>query len=237
MSARFDVVALDADDTLWINEERYRDGEELLGRLLGGRFDAATISAHVLETETRNVRIFGYGVKSFTLSLMEVAVALGDGDVGGPAIRSLLDHGKWMLEGEIELYDGIPDTLERLARDHRLMLITKGDSFEQSHRVGRSGVTHLFRDIEIVGTKTPASYRALLERYDIDPGRFLMVGNSLKSDVLPVVEIGGHAIHVPREITWAHENVDESELDRSRFTTLANLMELPDWLAEAGSTG
>jgi len=231
MSGPFDVVALDADDTLWVNEERYRDGEQLLGRLLGGRFEAGAIADHELRGETRNVEVFGYGVKSFTLSLMEVAVALGDGDLDGHAIQALLDHGKWMLEGPIELYDGVADTLERLARDHRLMLITKGDSFEQSLRVGNSGVAHLFGDIEIVGTKNPASYRALLDRHGIDPGRFVMVGNSLKSDVLPVVEIGGAAVHVPRAITWAHEVVDESELDRSRFATLESLRELPDWLA------
>ncbi len=231
MSGAFDVVGLDADDTLWINEERYRDGEALLGRLLGGRHDADTLSERVLETETRNVEVFGYGVKSFTLSLIEVAVELSGGELGDDAVRALLDHGKWMLEAPIELYDGVPETLERLAAEHRLLLITKGDGFEQSLRVGNSGVEHLFEAVEIVGTKTPETYRELLSRHGIEPGRFVMVGNSLKSDVLPVLAIGGHAVHVPREITWAHEEVDESRLDRSAFETLANLGELPGWLA------
>lgn len=230
MSGAFDVVALDADDTLWVNEERYRDGEILLGRLLCERYDASTISRRVLETETRNVKVFGYGVKSFTLSLIEVAVELADGELGGEAVRALLNHGKWMLEGPIELYEGVAETLERLSAEHRLMLITKGDGFEQSLRVGRSGVEHLFETVEIVGTKTPETYRALLERHGVPPGRFVMVGNSLKSDVLPVLAIGGHAVHVPREITWAHEVVDEARVDRSAFATLENLGELPGWL-------
>lgn len=232
MSGAFDVVGLDADDTLWVNEERYRDGEALLGRLLGGRIDPDTLSRAVLRTETRNVKVFGYGVKSFTLSLIEVAVELADGELGGEAVRALLNHGKWMLEGPIELYEGVAETLERLSADHRLMLITKGDGFEQSLRVGRSGVEHLFEAVEIVATKTPETYRKLLERHGIAPERFLMVGNSLRSDVLPVVEIGGHAVHVPREITWAHEVVDESSVDRSSFATLGNLAELPGWLAD-----
>ena len=230
MTRPFDVVGLDADDTLWINEERYRDGEALLGRLLGGRFDPETLSQRVLEVETRNVGVFGYGVKSFTLSLIEVAVELSDGEIGNDAVRALLDHGKWMVEGPIELYDGVAGTLERLAADHRLMLITKGDGFEQSLRVGNSGVEHLFEAVEIVGTKTPEVYRELLGRHGIAPDRFVMVGNSLKSDVLPVLAIGGHAVHVPREITWAHEAVDESRVDRSAFATLGSLRELPTWL-------
>ncbi len=231
MSGRFDVVALDADDTLWINEERYRDGERLLRSLLGDRFDQATITRRVLEAETRNVEVFGYGVKSFTLSLVEVAAELAGEDLGAGVVRGLLDHGKWMIEGPIELYDGVAETLERLARDHRLMLITKGDGFEQSLRVGRSGVAHLFADIEIVGTKTPETYRDVLARHGIEPDRFLMVGNSLRSDILPVVEIGGHAVHVPHETTWAHEVVEESLVDRTTFATLESLGELPGWLA------
>jgi len=202
------VIAFDADDTLWHNEHYYTETKERFRRLLAGYADAEYIGRLLDEAEERNVHWYGYGIKSFTLSMIEVAAGLLDGRASGREIGAVLDLGKEMLTAEVPLLPHTRQTLALLADRYELMLITKGDLVEQGKKIERSGVAHYFRYIEVVGSKAADSYRTLLQRYSIALERFVMIGNSLKSDILPVLEIGGRAIYVPYENTWAHEMVD-----------------------------
>ncbi len=202
------VIAFDADDTLWHNEHYYTETKERFRRLLAGYADAEHIGRLLDEAEERNVHWYGYGIKSFTLSMIEVAAGLLEGRASGREIGAILDLGKEMLTAEVPLLPHTRQTLALLAQQYELMLITKGDLVEQGKKIERSGVAHYFRYIEVVGSKAADSYRTLLQRYGIASERFVMIGNSLKSDILPVLEIGGRAIYVPYENTWAHEMVD-----------------------------
>jgi len=202
------VIGFDADDTLWHNEIYYRQAAERFRALLGAYQAPEQIEKTLSEFEVRNISLYGYGFKSFTLSMIEAAIAITARQAPAELIDSILQIGRGMLNGEVLLFEHARDTLRRLADDHVLMLITKGDLLEQGNKVRRSGLAGFFRYIEIVEDKTPESYRALLDKYAIPARRFLMVGNSLKSDILPVLEIGGRAIFVPYEHTWAHEHAD-----------------------------
>ncbi len=223
-----EMLAFDADDTLWVNEPRYRVGEDLLVEALDGVAPADEVRRRLFDVEVANIDVYGYGVKAFVLSLVEVALELGGEAVERAALRSLVGHARWMMEGPVEVFDGVAETLGRLAGELPLMMITKGDLFEQTSRVERSGLTRFFRHVEIVGEKTPDTYRRLLERVGVPPSRFVMVGNSLRSDVLPVVEIGGHGIYLPYEMTWKHETVDPATVDADAYATVADIQEVPD---------
>lgn len=182
-------------------------------------------------TERRNLELFGYGIKGFTLSMIETAVEVSDGSVSGEAVGRLLELGREMLSHPVDLLDGVADALARLAQRHRLVLVTKGDLIHQEQKIARSGLVELFERIEVVSEKDEATYAAVLDRMSVAPERFCMVGNSVRSDVLPVLALGGHAVQVPYEITWSHEQVPEAD---GGFPVLASLGELADWLASAG---
>jgi putative hydrolase of the HAD superfamily len=184
-------------------------------------------------TERANLELFGYGIKGFTLSMIETAIEVSRGEVSTSAIAELLRLGKEMLAHPVELLDGVADAVEALAEHHRLVLITKGDLIHQETKIARSGLADRFERIEIVSEKDPATYRAILDRMDVAPERFLMVGNSVRSDVLPVLELGGHAVHVPYEITWSHEVVDDHADDA--FPVLESLGQLAGWLTPSGT--
>ncbi len=215
-----DLLAFDADDTLWINEPRYHAGEHKLARVLADFLTAEQVHDELYATEIRNLEVYGYGVKAYTLSLLETALRCSDGRVPAAGVAELLDHGKEMMQGPIELFDGVEETLATLAERHPLALITKGDMFEQTVRIERSGLARYFRHVEVVGTKNEDVYRRLLDRWGIAADRFVMVGNSLKSDVLPVTALGGRGIFIPYALTWAHEDVDESEAAGSDHVTV-----------------
>ncbi len=230
----FDLIAFDGDDTLWHNERSYRDARERFGRMLASAGVIMTddeIEARVGRTELANLRFYGYGVSSFVLSLMETAIALTEGRVRGADLRELIDLGKQMLTEEIELFDGARETVAALAERYPLMLITKGDLLHQTSKLERSGLQPYFSAVEVVSHKTPDVYAALLSRHRIEPARFLMVGNSLRSDVLPVIELGARAVYVPAALSWAHEHADIPDGARSR------LVELPGLDAVAGFVG
>jgi putative hydrolase of the HAD superfamily len=221
------TIAFDADDTLWHNEPLFRMTEERFRELLEPHLSAPWTGQELYETELRNLEHFGYGIKGFTLSMIETAIELTSGRVGAREIQAIIDFGRAMLANPIELLDGVNDVVPALAEHYTLMLITKGDLFEQETKIAKSGVADHFHRIEVVSDKTVASYRALLARHGIAPERFLMVGNSVRSDILPVLELGGHAAYIPYHVTWAHEIVPEDALAGRDFHRLMHLHELP----------
>ncbi len=230
MTSRFDLIAFDGDDTLWHNERHYRSGRDRFRALLAGIGIAETdewIERRVHETEIRNLRYYGYGVSSFVLSLIETAVDLGGERVRGHEIRDLLDLSKEMLTAEVDLFDGAREAVGCLAERYPLMLITKGDLLHQRTKVEQSGLASHFRHVEVVSDKTPHTYTAILHRHGVDPSRFLMVGNSVRSDILPVVQIGGWAVHIPAELSWAYEEAPLPDTGCERCFELETLSGLP----------
>lgn len=227
----FELIAFDGDDTLWHNERSYREGRERFQRLLaaaGLELTDAEIETCVNRTELANLQRYGYGVSSFVLSLIETAIDLTGGRVSGADLRDLIDMAKHMLAEEIELFPSAQESVEALAACHQVMLITKGDLLHQTSKLERSGLQPYFKFVEVVSHKTPEIYARILDRYGVPPDRFLMIGNSLRSDVLPVIEIGGWAVYVPAALSWAHEHADVPDAAKDR------LIELPTLEALAG---
>jgi putative hydrolase of the HAD superfamily len=235
---RFDLVGFDGDDTLWHNERDYRDGRErfrtIIGRV-GVALSEEDVEERVSRTELQNLPFYGYGVSSFVLSLIETSIQLTDGRIRGCDIGELLALAKAMLTSEVELFEGAREALEALAPHYPLVLITKGDLLHQRGKLDRSGLARYFRAVEVVSHKTPETYADILTRYRIEPSRFLMVGNSPRSDILPVLDIGGWAVHVPAALSWAHEHDEVPDGARGRYMELKTLMALPDAVHELGS--
>lgn len=225
------IIALDADDTLWHNMQLFMTVETRFQEMLADHGEPEEIAGRLFETETRNLEHFGYGVKGFTLSMIETAIELSDGAVTAREIAAIVEMGREMVHSPIELLDFVEPTIRRLASSHELMLLSKGDLFDQESKLARSGLGDYFRHVEIVSRKTPEVYADVLRRYDLAPEQFVMVGDSLRSDVLPVLEIGARAIHVPFPIIWAHEEVAEESLRGLDFDVVAHLGELPAAIA------
>ena len=227
----FDLIAFDADDTLWHNERSYREGRERFCRLLAGAgvvLGAEEVEAAVNRTELKNLEYYGYGVSSFAWSLIETAVDLTDGRIGGADLRGIVELARHMLTEEVELFTGVRGVLTTLAASYPLMLITKGDLLHQTSKLERSGLRDCFRYVEVVSHKTADVYSAILARHGVAPDRFLMIGNSLRSDVLPVVEAGGWAVHVPAALSWSHEYADVPAHAKPRCFELTRLERLSD---------
>ncbi len=222
-----DLIAFDADDTLWHNETLYNEAQSKLKALLSTYAKAEVVGERLYERETANLRVYGYGIKSFALSMIETAVELTEGAISGTAILQIIGFARDMLNADVRLFEHAAETVRVLAGTHRLMLITKGDLHEQEVKLARSGLKEYFRHVEIVGEKTPETYRALLEKHGIDPRRFLMVGNSAKSDIVPVLALGAHAVYVPYADTWAHETLPDHRIQDDRYYELENLGQLP----------
>lgn len=223
----FDVVAFDADDTLWHTEYLYGEAKHKLATLLHSYTDDNTLVESLEAIEMSNLELYGYGVKSFALSMVQAAVTLSEGRVTGEEVLGIVGIAREMLKAEVRLLDGVKDVIATLARLHRLMVITKGDASEQVPKLLRSGLAHAFPMVEVVGSKTREVYAYLLAKHGIAPERFLMVGNSLKSDILPVLELGGYAIYIPSDLLWAHEHVGEPPTGHSRYRELSHIGELP----------
>lgn len=226
------TIAFDADDTLWHSESVFEETHDRLLALLAPWVDAETFDRTLLDTESRNLKTFGYGVKGFTLSMIETAIDLTEGRIPAADIRSILDFGKAMMDHPVELLDGVVETLDALAPEAeagriRLMVITKGDLFHQESKVARSGLAERFERIEIVAEKDEATYRRILQRSATAPADFLMIGNSMRSDILPVLDLGGRAVHIPYRITWAHEAASRPEVAPPGFHTLESIREVP----------
>jgi len=226
----FDLIGFDGDDTLWHNEREYRMARDRFRDLLarsGVQSTEEEIDERVNQTELRNLRYYGYGVSSFVLSLIESSIELTEGRIPAADILEMLHLSKQMITSTVELFEGAEEVLARLGATYPLMLITKGDLLHQRSKVDQSGLGRYFRHIEVVSHKTEDTYTSILSRHAIEPSRFLMVGNSVRSDVAPVVRAGGWAVHIPAELGWSHEDGDLPEDGRDRCFTLDGLRQLP----------
>ncbi len=219
------VIAFDADDTLWVNEPYYQEAEKSYCKLLENHLPTTDISGELFKTEIANIAKYGFGVKGFVLSMIETAIRISKREVSAEKIEAILNIGKELLEKPVELLADIDFVLSNLKSNYILVVATKGDLLDQHRKLNSSGLLHHFHHVEIMNDKNDAEYHKLLKRLDIKNEEFLMVGNSLKSDVLPVLSIGGKAIHIPYHITWAHENSEKHEAD-GKYHEIEKVIEL-----------
>jgi len=231
------VVGFDGDDTLWHSETRFQVTQGNYRDLLSRHVPDADIAARLATTEMRNLSIYGYGVKSFTLSMLETAIELTEARIPAADLEVILGWGKRMLMEPTELLDQVEQTLMAIAPRYDLLLITKGDLFDQESKLARSGLAELFLGVEIVSEKDADTYRSILKRRGIAPEEFVMVGNSLRSDVVPVVTLGGQAVHIPYEVTWHHEHVPDEDLPHQGWRRIAAIGDLPAVLEDLHFTG
>jgi putative hydrolase of the HAD superfamily len=227
-----DVIAFDGDDTLWHSETLFSVTQERFRELLADHAEPAVLDERLLATERRNLALFGYGAKGFTLSMIETAIHVSAGSITSSHVQAILDLGKALLSHPVELLDDVRPVLEEVAASHRVVLVTKGDLFHQESKLAGSGLGELFDRVEIVSEKDEATYRRVMDALGVGPHRFLMVGNSLRSDVVPVVGVGGRAVHVPYVVDWAHEVVDEGDLPDGGWWRLDSLSALPGLMRE-----
>jgi len=206
--AGLSVIAFDADDTLWHNERFFRLSQQRFQELLAAHAEPDQLAARLLAAETRNLALYGFGIKGFTLSMIETALEITDRRIGADVIGEILDMGREMLRHPIEVFDGVGETLATLAARYPLVLITKGDLFDQERKLAQSGLGELFTAVEIVSDKTAATYGRIFGRFGGASGA-LMAGNSLRSDILPALAAGAHAVHIPHDLTWDYERVED----------------------------
>lgn len=225
------VVGFDGDDTLWHNETRFKLTQGEFRDLVRRHVPDADVDRHLFEVEMRNLSLYGYGIKSFTLSMLETAIGLTEGRIPAADLHVILGWGKRMLMEPTELLEGVEQTLNQVAAAYDVLLITKGDLFDQESKLARSGLGDLFAGVEIVSEKNVDAYQAIFKRRGIAPDEFVMVGNSLRSDVVPVVALGAHAVHIPYEVTWHHEHVPEDQLPSNGWRRISAISELPGALA------
>jgi len=223
----YDIIGFDADDTLWQSEDGFRANELRFVELIAPHTaEGIDVAAALTATERKNLSTFGYGVKSFAISMVEAALTITGGTVPTSVIGELIDMARGQLEEQVKLLPHVPEVLARVGARYKLVLITKGDLVHQTHKITTSGLAHHFDHLEIVLEKDPDTYAGLLRRFGVAPERFLMVGNSVRSDILPVMALGGHAVHVPYHLLWDLEHVEHDAL----FTELASLADLPPLL-------
>ena len=226
------LIAFDADDTLWQNEKYYVEVQNKFSQLLAQYHNSEWIQERLFQTEMRNLQHFGYGVKAFTLSMIETAIELTEGRISGSEILILIEEAKRMLNNRIELLEDVDWVIPQLSQNYSLMLITKGDLLDQEAKLARSGLQSYFQYVEIVSHKNQETYQRLQKRYQVEPGQFLMVGNSLRSDILPVLELGSTGVHIPYSLTWSHENAEPPAVGTAGYFRLDRLAELPDLLKQ-----
>lgn len=220
------VIGFDADDTLWINENHYRDIELFFAKQMAAYTSESEALHQLYKTEMQNIDVYGYGAKSFLLSLIETAIKISDNQIPAEVLAHLMKAGKRLLSMPVELIEGAEETLDCLYGKYKLLLITKGDLLDQQRKLRQSGLSRYFHHIEIVSEKLESDYRAILQTQNIVASEFFMVGNSLKSDILPVIRIGGYAAHIPHEVTWFHEDVKDYPRESDVFFKLNNIREI-----------
>lgn len=230
-----DTIAFDADDTLWHNESIFLATGERFKRLLAPYCSADLIEAKLYETESANLAHFGYGIKSFVLSMIETAVMLTNGRIPANDILTLVNFAKEMRQHPLALLPHVSDVVSKLSQTYSLMIITKGDLFDQETKVALSGLADYFEHVEIVSEKDVATYAALFTKYGLTPERVLMVGNSIRSDILPVLDWGGTAVHIPYETTWIHEQAGLAHKQTAAFHTLNQISQLPELVYKLSS--
>ncbi len=226
---RIKVIAFDADDTLWVNETFFREAEKHFATLLKEYADAEEIYRILYKVEMANMPLYGYGIKGFMLSLIETANLISGYRVTPQHTGAIIQLGKDMLNKPVELLDGVETVLQQLQVRYRLIVATKGDLLDQERKLDKSGLLGYFHHIEVMSDKNPASYKALIKHLDIEPNELLMIGNSMKSDILPVLEVGGWGIHVPFHTTWHHEET-EQQVKSGQFIVAETLVEVLQYL-------
>jgi putative hydrolase of the HAD superfamily len=225
------VIAFDADDTLWVNEPYFQETERKFCALLEDYLPHHTIMQELFKTEMQTLSSYGYGIKGFVLSMIETALRVSNNNVSIDIIEKIIQYGKDQMERPIEMLDGMEEALNKLKKKYRLVVATKGDLVDQERKLRKSGLEHYFHHIEIMSDKQQADYSKLIKHLDINPDEFLMIGNSLKSDVMPVLALGGHAIHIPYHTTWEHEVVDQT-IEHPNFRKAEAIKDiLPDLLS------
>lgn len=226
MNKGIKVIAFDADDTLWVNETYFREAEAKFAKLLSKYETENKIDQELFKTEIKNLELYGYGVKGFMLSMVECALEISNYNLNPTLLDEILNIGKEMLLKPIDLLDGVEEVLTSLHGKYKLIVATKGDLLDQERKLEKSGLLQYFHHIEVMSEKKEKDYQKLIKHLDIEANELLMIGNSLKSDVLPLINIGASAIHVPFHTTWAHEEVSDSEQKNVNYKTINNLKEL-----------
>ena len=223
------VIAFDADDTLFVNEPYFQETEEKFCALMSNYLTHHSLSQQLFKTEIANLDLYGYGIKGYILSMIEAAMTISNNTISLEIIEKIIQYGKELLEKPIELLAGVEETLEALKGKYKLIVATKGDLKDQQSKLHRSGLGPYFHHIEVMADKQEINYQKLLGRLEIKPEEFFMIGNSLKSDVLPVLAIGGHAVHIPFHTTWEHEKINH-KVEHPNFKTLEKISDVLDIL-------
>ena len=223
------VIAFDADDTLFVNEPYFQETEEKFCGLMNDYLSKQGISQELFKVEIDNLPLYGYGIKGYILSMIEAAMKISNKTISIQVVDKILEYGKELLQRPIELLDGVEETLQALHGEYKLVVATKGDLLDQRRKLHNSGLGHYFHHIEVMSDKQEKDYHDLLKRLEIQPDEFFMIGNSLKSDVLPVLGIGGYAVHIPFHTTWAHEKIDH-EVKHNNFRTVEKITEVLPFL-------
>jgi putative hydrolase of the HAD superfamily len=220
------VIGFDADDTLWVNETYFRNAELEFAKLMAPYETANKIDQELFKKEMENLPLYGYGIKGFVLSMVEMAMEISNHTVSNQTITKILNIGKDMLNAPVDLLDGVEAVLGQLSKDYKLIVLTKGDLLDQERKLEKSNLTPYFHHIEVMSDKQDLNYSKVLDHLDIKPSAFLMIGNSLKSDILPLINIGAEAIHIPFHTTWMHEQVGVEETKNKAYKTITSLSEL-----------
>jgi putative hydrolase of the HAD superfamily len=228
---KIEMIAFDADDTLWHGEVHYWEALEELKEILSPWHDAATIDKQMYEIEMKNMPIYGYGVKAFVLSMIEAAIQISCGEIDAKSINRILSTGRSMLETDLVLLPHVAESIKDLAGKYPLMVITKGDLLDQTSKVARSGLAPYFSLVEVVNEKTPETYITVFEKYGLNPAQVLMVGNSIRSDILPILSLGGRAVYIPANTTWEHEMVPDFDTSQAGFYEIEHMGQLSDMIA------
>jgi len=223
------VIAFDADDTLWHNESYFQEAEKKFCALLENYLPQHTVARELLHTEIKNLDLYGYGIKAFMLSMIETAIRITDKSIPNEAIDKIIEYGQDILNKPVDLLDGVEEVLSHLKGKYRIVMATKGDLLDQERKLRKSGLESYFHHIEIMSEKKENDFKKLIKHLDIAPEQFGMVGNSLKSDIVPVLNLGGYGFHIPYHVTWAHERV-ETKITNTKFKELSALYELLNFL-------
>ena len=226
------LIGIDADDTLWQSETFFAEVEEKFLNLMSKYSSDTSLEKSLSSNEITNLRVFGYGVKSFTLSMIETAHLASGGNISSLDIKQIISWGKELLQHPVVLLDGVEDAIAELTRDFTVFIVTKGDLLHQRSKIEESGLDKLVAGFDIFHEKDPESYLDFLSERNVDPVNFLMAGNSLRSDVLPIVSIGGHAVHIPYELTWDYEKVAEEAVPKSGYKVIEGITELPNLVVD-----
>ena len=219
------VIAFDADDTLFVNEPYFVETEKKFQLLMQDYLSHQGLSQELFKIEIENLSLYGYGIKGYILSMIEAATKISENTISVEIVCKIIEYGKELLQKPIELLEGVEPTLEQLHKKYKLVVATKGDLLDQRRKLHKSGLGKYFHHIEVMSDKQTVDYADLLKRLEIQPEEFFMIGNSLKSDVLPVLALGGHAVHIPFHTTWEHERIDH-QVEHERFRALSNISEI-----------